>query len=389
MSLRENQADLDLTLQRLSEVLGGTVRALNLDCETAGYLYRHLRREGSTGFGASQPIRTIQSGSRGHGVSFGIERFSVKIGDAMVPLARAINPFADEYGSPLNDVWACRTEHLTTLYRYLRRGVEEKHRQIKPVMKTDLKTRLWDNTVGFLERGSEAFDRFGVPLKRGVLLAGEPGNGKTMAARWLLNQASKLGFDWRTVRAEEYEMARNHGSARNLFELQRPGIIFFDDLDQALRNRDDVGSSGDHSTFLSELDGLSIRQGVVYLFTSNALFKQLDPAFRRPGRIDVFIRFEKPDAAMRRELIVDHWPKEIVESIPVDEAVSQTGGLSFAEVEELKKLLVMRYLDSREWEWNWAWDEFRKRGSDDKSDRFIGFAPRRNGHKPDGHQIVT
>jgi hypothetical protein len=389
MSLRENQADLDYTLQRASELLGGPARPLNLDCDTSTYLLRHVRREKVTGFASTAAVRTVLAGSTGHHVNFGMELFTVPIGEETVPLVRAMNPFADDYGSPLHCLWAVRAEHLQRLYRYLRRGVEERIREVAPVMRDDDQQRLWDNTIGFLERGEEAFERFGVPLKRGVMLAGEPGNGKTMAARWLLTQAGRLGYDWRTVRAEDYDNARCHGSAHALFELQRPGIIFFDDLDQALRNREDVGATRDHSTFLSELDGLSIRRGVVYLFTSNAKPKDLDPAFRRPGRIDVVIRFPAPTAEMRKRLILEHWPGEIARSVPVDEIVEKSEGMCFAEVEEFKKLLVMRYLDTRGWDWEWAWQQFRRRSEEAKPTRPLGFTirSRRNGHREELEDI--
>ena len=264
-------------------------------------------------------------------------------------------------------------------------GCGKSRRSCKPAEQE----RLWNNTLGFLERGEEALERFGVTLKRCVLLTGQPGNGKTMAARWLLSQANKLGYAWRTVRAEEYEMARHHGSAHGMFELDRPGIILFDDLDSALRDREDVGESPDHATFLSELDGLEVRRGVVYLFTSNAKVKDIDPAFRRPGRIDQIIHFPRPDAALRRRLIEELWPREIVENIPVEEIVEKTEGQCFAEVEEIKKLLVMRFLDKRTWDWPWAWESFQNRMEETVPRRPLGFirTPGKNGHPYSGDDV--
>ena len=96
-----------------------------------------------------------------------------------------------------------------------------------------------------------------------------------------------------------------------LFDLDRPGIVLFDDLDHALRNRDDAMATLEQARFLSELDGVRLRQGIVYLFTTNAGIDDLDPAFRRPGRIDHMIRFSPPDADLRREFIANCWPREI------------------------------------------------------------------------------
>lgn len=382
MTLAEHQADFDYLLQRLSETLNAPVRPLNLDHHSSAYLLQHARKDGAVGLGASWPVRAIHPGSKGNSVTLGIERFRVQVGEDLIPVAKAVNPFCEDFCSPLNELWAVPAEHYQRLYKFLRRGVHERMKEIPPIMQPAEEERLWNNTLGFLERGEEAWERFGVTLKRGVLLSGQPGNGKTMAARWLISQASKLGYAWRTVRAEEYEMARHHGNAHGMFELDKPGIIFFDDLDTALKDREEYGNSPDHATFLSELDGLEIRKGVVYLFTTNAKVKDIDPAFRRPGRIDQIIHFPAPDAFLRKRLIVELWPREIVENIPVDEVVEKTEGRCFAEVEELKKLLVMRFLDKRTWDWPWAWESFEHRMEESEPKRPIGFvrAPKSNGH---------
>ncbi|MCA9067972.1 MAG: hypothetical protein KDA84_03565, partial [Planctomycetaceae bacterium] len=54
----------------------------------------------------------------------------------------------------------------------------------------------------------------------------------------------------------------------------------------------------------------------------------------------------------------------------------------FAEVEELKKLLVMRFLDNRTWDWEWAWESFEHRMEESIPRRPIGFirSPSSNGH---------
>ncbi len=384
MTISDHQADFDYLLQRLSETLNAPVRPLNLDHQTTAYLMHNARKDGVVGLGNPHPVRLVHPGSQGNSVQLGIERFRIKVDETWIPVAKAVNPFCQDFCSPLNELWAVPAAHYLTLYRFLRRGVHERMKEIPPIMQPPEQERLWNNTLGFLQRGEEALERFGVTLKRGVLLTGQPGNGKTMAARWLLSQACKLGFAWRTVRAEEYEMARHHGSAHGMFELDRPGIILFDDLDTALKDRDEFGQSPDAATFLSELDGLEVRRGVVYLFTSNAKVKDIDPAFRRPGRIDQIIHFPRPDAALRRRLIQELWPREIIENLPVDEVVEKTEGQCFAEVEELKKLLVMRFLDTRVWDWPWAWDSFQHRMEETEPRRPIGFTQSagKNGRHP-------
>ena len=66
--------------------------------------------------------------------------------------------------------------------------------------------------------------------------------------------------------------------------------------------------------------------------------------------------------------------------------MEETAGFSFAEVEELKNLLILRYLESDVWDWNWATRQFRQNRSElaaETGDRRVGFAaldPLLNGH---------
>jgi hypothetical protein len=124
----------------------------------------------------------------------------------------------------------------------------------------------------------------------------------------------------------------------------------------------------------------------VYLFTSNLKPHELDPAARRPGRIDLFVEFPRPNAELRRQFFVEHWVAEARDNTPVDEAVRSTDGFSFAELDELKKLLVLRYLDIEVWDWAWARQEFARRNDGSRDQPRIGFAaataPRtRRGHE--------
>ena len=69
----------------------------------------------------------------------------------------------------------------------------------------------------------------------------------------------------------------------DLFSVNRRGIIFFDDMDVALRDRNTVRETDDQAVFLSALDGIEVNEGVVYVFTTNCSLDLIDPAFKRPG----------------------------------------------------------------------------------------------------------
>ncbi len=220
--------------------------------------------------------------------------------------------------------------------------------------------RLWQNTVGFLLSSRDAFRRYDIAKKRGVLLSGAPGNGKTMACRWLFSECRRHRLRWRNVTVADYQQARELHRVSSLFDLDRPGIVLFDDLDFGIRDRRTGGTSEDHSTFLGELDGVTTRRGTVYLFTSNARLSELDPAFRRPGRIDVVMEFCRPNAALRAQCLRERWQSDICEALDLDVVIAATDGLSFADLEELRKLLVLHYLEHGAWDWTRTWRVFRR-----------------------------
>jgi AAA+ superfamily predicted ATPase len=231
-----------------------------------------------------------------------------------------------------------------------------------PVLPAAQAETLWKNTIGYLEPANlRRVKQYGGRAKRGVLLTGPPGNGKTSACRWLWEECRRRGWTWRIVTPDAYSTARRDCNAekevKKLFTVEGRGIVFFDDMDLALRDRDTVKETDDQSVFLGALDGISINEGVVFVFTTNCDLALIDRAFKRPGRIDLVLRFEAPTAELRR-LLVERWHPDIRDNLDVNEAVATTKGYSFAEIEELKNLLILHFLEDGEWDWNWALEQF-------------------------------
>jgi cell division protease FtsH len=150
-----------------------------------------------------------------------------------------------------------------------------------------------------------------------------------------------------------------------------------------LRDRNTVKETDDQAVFLSALDGIEVNEGVVYVFTTNCPLELIDPAFKRPGRIDLVLHFQIPDTSLRRALL-DRWNADILKGIDTEIAVKETAGLSFAEIEEIKNQLILRYLDARQWDWNWAFEQFRENRKElTHAEKHVGFAPVK--HSTNGH----
>lgn len=234
---------------------------------------------------------------------------------------------------------------------------------LPPVLTPEIFATLRQNTLDFLNPKSlKRIKDLGGRPKRGLLLTGPPGNGKTSACRWILEQCTTLGYETKQVSPDDYRAARTGcnpaAAVKELFSVTSRGVVFFDDMDLALRNRDAAEQPEDQAVFLGAMDGIDVHEGVVYIFTTNLPIERIDPAFKRPGRIDLVLPFPKPNAVLRRVLI-DRWHADVRAGIAdLDMIVSDTEDYSFAEIEELKNLLVLRFLDVGAWDWNWARQQF-------------------------------
>jgi hypothetical protein len=261
------------------------------------------------------------------------------------------------------DFVAVDRAHYHKLYRAaLRCRRDFEPPSAKPVLHPAQAELLWRNTIGYLDRHNlRRIKAYGGRAKRGVLLTGAPGNGKTMACRWIWEECRRRRWEWRLVTPDAYRQARNGSNAavavQELFSVERRGIVFFDDMDLALRDRETVHETEDQAVFLSALDGIAVNEGVVFVFTTNCVLELIDAAFKRPGRLDVVLQFQPPDAELRRRL-VQRWHADILAHLDLDQVVASTDGYSFAEIEELKNLLIMHYMDKNVWSWEWALEQF-------------------------------
>jgi hypothetical protein len=261
----------------------------------------------------------------------------------------------DLYDFVHNFFIVARADYLSLFRKALRLRRRSAPTNPPPILPASQFDTLCRNTLGYLNRDNlKRIRALGGRPRRGLLLSGPPGNGKTSACRWLWEECHRLRLEYRIVSPDDYRAARQScnpsEAVRQLFALSKPGIVFFDDMDIALRDRALSPDRDDQNVFLSAMDGIVAKEGVVYVFTTNCQIDLIDPAFKRPGRIDLVLQFDPPDAGLRRQLL-DRWHLDIRAGIDLERAVEDTAGWSYAEIDELKNLLIIGYMDHNRWDW--------------------------------------
>ncbi len=315
------------------------------------------------------------------GIKFGLRLYTLD----GIRLARTVAEYdTNQFTSHFDFFVVARADYLTVFRRAVRFRRQSAPPAPPPILPDKILATLRVNTLEYLRRDNlKRIRELGGRPRRGLLLSGPPGNGKTSACRWLWEECHEQGLEFRVVSPDMYQAARRScdpaSAVKELFSVSRAGIVFFDDMDIALRDRTLAPESDDQAVFLGAMDGIEVREGVVYVFTTNCAISVIDPAFKRPGRIDLVLQLDPPTAGLRRQLL-DRWHPEVRTGIDVERAVAATDGWSFAELDEMKNLLILRYLDTATWDWDAARIQWEANRHDLAAERPgpIGF--HRNGH---------
>ncbi|BCK55408.1 proteasome ATPase [Nocardia wallacei] len=194
----------------------------------------------------------------------------------------------------------------------------------------------------------DLFREYALRPPKGVLLYGPPGCGKTLIAKAVANSLAKKIAEARGEDAKEAKsfflnikgpellnkfVGETERHIRIIFQRARekasegtPVIVFFDEMDSIFRTRGSGVSSDVETTvvpqLLSEIDGVEGLENVIVIGASNRE-DMIDPAILRPGRLDVKIKIERPDA----EAAQDIFSKYLTESLPLHaDDIAEFGG---------------------------------------------------------------
>ncbi len=207
------------------------------------------------------------------------------------------------------------------------------------ILKEETKKRIKSGTVDMLAN-VEKYKKNNLPIKRGILMEGEPGTGKTLLAKALANEIEST-FIWVTADDVKYPSDVSY-----IYDMSRelaPTVVLFEDIDYIGKDREGYSGSFDKITgeLLNQLDGVQSNEGIITLASSNYP-KALDKALRnRPGRFDIRVRFELPNNDLRQEMFTKFFGSTDVSDLDMADMVEKSKGYTGAYIKELVTATIM------------------------------------------------
>lgn len=166
--------------------------------------------------------------------------------------------------------------------------------------------------------------KYKIPLKRGILLEGPYGTGKSLTAAMVARVCEDNG--WTFILLNKVQGLRSALEFANRFA---PAVVFAEDIDRIAEDRDDAAND-----LVNTIDGvISKRSEIMTILTTN-FAEKLNPVILRPGRLDAVISLKAPDAETVKKLILHYAGKLLPAKADLSASAKELEGQIPASIRE-------------------------------------------------------
>jgi AAA+ superfamily predicted ATPase len=204
----------------------------------------------------------------------------------------------------------------------------------------DVKQRLELAFLGPL-RNPDLRKLYGKSLRGGLMLYGPPGCGKTFLARAVAGEMGAKFLSLSIVDVLDLWIGNSERNLHELFQAARrnaPCVLFLDEIDALGHKRSQLNSSAMRTLgnqLLAELDGMEGSNDGVFVLAATNTPWDVDPALRRPGRLDRVVLVLPPDAEARGAILDYHLRDRPIANIDLRRLIAATEDFSGADLAHL------------------------------------------------------
>lgn len=205
------------------------------------------------------------------------------------------------------------------------------------ILEEKLKNDIYGSIERFFDENDTFYKKYNIPHKRGILLHGSPGNGKTTMIKSLLKKVEAPIVYWQIT---EYT---NSGTIKEVFQEisdYTPAILVIEDLDTMPNHA--------KSVLLNTLDGATTEEGIFLIGTTNYP-ERIDSAFtNRPGRFDKLYEIKLPTEDLRFQYLMMRKMTDFYTEAEIKEIASKTEDFSFVQLSELFQSCVYQKYNGKD-----------------------------------------